>query len=193
MSEVMRPLAAVMADLAALIKGRASGVQYIVTDDGRFASVRLRAGVVEEIGFKAKFNDEAIRLLAQVGSARSRFEQVFLTPTKSKHAPISADVLRRLLDGSQQSPAPAAPVAKYNTPVSGTPAVPRGVLPMQREAIEKIALTYLGPFASLVCEESLSAAADIERGLLQIATNMADEAEAARFLAEARAAIAKLG
>ena len=194
MSE-LKPLAAVMSDLAALVKQRASGVQYVVTDDGRFAQLRLRNGRVEEISFKAKFSDEAILLLSQISTAKSRFEQVTLTPGTSKHAPISEEMLNWMLGGFA-SPAPAsAPVVKsINTPPA-TPVQtpPPGLRLPQRAAIEQIALTYLGPFASIVCEEALSGSTDIERSLIQIASNLSDREETARFLTEVRAALAKIG
>lgn len=194
MSGEMKPLAAVMSEVAALVKQRASGVQYIVTDDGRFAQLRLRGGHVDEISFKAKFSDDAILLLSQIGTARSRFEQVILTAGTSKHAPISEAMLNWMLGGFA-GPAPTgAPVVKtINTPPPAKVPAPPGLSLPQRAAIEQIALTYLGPFASIVCEEALTGSTDIERSLIQIASNLSDREETARFLTEVRAALAKLG
>ncbi|HEX6832989.1 MAG TPA: hypothetical protein VF132_05595 [Rudaea sp.] len=193
MSAEMKPLAAVMAELAALLKARASGVMYVVTDDGRFAQMRLRGGQLDEVSFKAKFNDEAIRLLAQVATAKSRFEQVFLTPGAARHAPVSAEALQWMLGGfAGAGPGDAAaPLARHTPTPQPAPAVAGGLRLPQRAAIEQVALTYLGPFASILCEEAFAGSTDIDKSLQQIASNCTDPAEAARFLAEARAAIAK--
>jgi hypothetical protein len=56
--------------------------------------------------------------------------------------------------------------------------------------VEKIALSYLGPIAALLCDEAFAASNEMEQVLRQLASNLATAEESGRFLAEARAALA---
>lgn len=60
----------------------------------------------------------------------------------------------------------------------------------RRSIVEKIALNYFGPIASLLCDEAFAAAADEAQLLRQIASNLPGQDESRRFIAEARAALA---
>ena len=190
MSEQMKPLGTVLRELTGLAQQRYSGVLNIATNEGRFASIRLRGGRIEEVSYKAKYNDDAIRLLALATQGRARFEQVRLTPGIGRHAILSEALLRWMLSGFVGA---APEVTHTPMPPRTNGAVPLGVRLAHRAAVQQVALTFLGPFASLACEEAFADGNDIDSALQRIASNLIEDAEAERFVAEARAALIKLG
>ena len=61
-----------------------------------------------------------------------------------------------------------------------------------RQALEKVALNYLGPIAGMLCDEAWDASSDIEQVLSQLAANLATPQEAQKFMTDARVALAKV-
>jgi hypothetical protein len=181
----MRPLSVVIDELRALVAQGATGILLIVTEDNRFASVSLQNGQIREISFRRSYNDEAVELLFRVPRLRARFQPGGVPI--SRHPAPSDAAIRRLLGIDENQPlAPMPPPAVARS--FGVGGVDRAAL--QRRIIE-VAMTYFGPIATLLCEEALSSSADIDQVLRQIATNLSGQGEAERFLADARASLAK--
>jgi len=186
MSEI-RPLSAVLHELKALVESKASGFLFLVTDENHASSVRLRNGNIEEVSFSNRHSDEAVQMLMKVKAARARFQPSVMAAIPSKHGPLSTASIDWLLSGHDATASPGAQA--HTAPASGA-ADQRA---RQRPVVEKIALTYFGPIATLLCEEAFGASTNVDHILVQIASNLPEQAEADRFLAEARAAVARLG
>lgn len=182
----MRPLSVVIGELRALVAHSATGVLLIVTENNRFASISLHNGQIRDISFRRSCNDEAVELLFQAPRVRARFQTGGVP--NSRHPVPSDAVVRRLLGaGEDQQLAPMPPAAVAAS--SGVGGVHRAAL--QRRIIENVAMTYFGPIATLLCEEALSSSAGIDQALRQIAANLSGQGEVERFLADARASLAK--
>ncbi|SOO13105.1 conserved exported hypothetical protein [Xanthomonas citri pv. fuscans] len=87
------------------------------------------------------------------------------------------------------TPAPAAPAASASAAPVATGAGPDDSV---RDAVEAVALNYLGPIAGMLCDEAWDASSDIEQVLSQLAANLATPQEAQKFMADARVALAKV-
>ena len=74
MSGEMRALNLVLRDLVQLSRRRATGLFCIVTEENRFASIKLRDGKLLEVMYRSQFNEPAIEQLAQVRTARATFQ-----------------------------------------------------------------------------------------------------------------------
>jgi len=192
MSNEIRPFSTVLHELNTLVGSKSSGFLFLVTNENAAATIRLRNGTIEEVSFANRHNDEAVQLLMKVPGARARFQPSVMAAIPSKYGPLSAASLEWLM---------SAPDASATAPGSATHAAPPAAIsaittpdlrPKQRPVVEAIALTYFGPIAGLLCEEAFGESRDIERILVQIASNLAERAEADRFLAEARKAIARI-
>jgi hypothetical protein len=179
MSTELQSLQTILRELKELVGRRASGFLFIVTDDNRSASIRLRGGHIDEIGFKNRFNDEAVELLSQVTGARARFQPGATTP--SKRPPLGDAALLWLLGGLQNQ----VPARTSNSPAVNH----AGPTSSLRQRVEQIALTYLGPIAGLLCDEAFAGSNDLERAMQQIAANLPDPDEHGRFIADVRAAV----
>lgn len=184
MANETQPLATVLGELRALIGRKATGFLFIVTEDNHSASIRLRDGHIDEVNFRNRFNDDAVQFLAQVTGARARFQPGPVSP--SKRPPLGESAMQWLLGRRDNPGAAPAPSAATSASAEAAP-----TLAQLRPAIEKVALNYLGPIASLLCEEAFAGTDDVEQALRHIALNLPERDEADRFINEARAALAK--
>jgi hypothetical protein len=185
MASDFRPFIEILRELHALALNKASGFFFIVTEDSHSCTIRLRSGQVEDIVFGRQRNDEAVQRLQHVAAGRARFQAAAISA--GNRVALSEASMRWLLGGFEQDVAPMR---------SSAPSIPAnhastGISTAQREAVEKIALNYFGPIASLLCDEAFSASSDIEQVLAQIATNLPTRDEAQRFVREASAAVGK--
>ncbi|QJD67851.1 hypothetical protein HG421_09100 [Xanthomonas campestris pv. badrii] len=206
MSNEFRPLIEVLRELRALALKKASGFLFVVTEENHSCIVRLNAGQIEEVVFRMLRNDEAVQRLTMVNAAKARF-QADPGAGLGKPSLLSEDSRQWLMGGFEQdlggAPAPVrAPVAPAPVPVPTPAASPAPVPPANggadapdgrvRDALEKVALNYLGPIAGMLCDEAWAASSDIEQVLSQLGANLATPQETQKFMADARVALAKV-
>ncbi|MEA9731073.1 hypothetical protein [Xanthomonas campestris] len=208
MSTEFRPLIEVLRELKALALKKASGFLFVVTEENHSCIIRINAGQIEEVVFRMLRNDEAVQRLTMVGAAKARF-QVDPGAGMGKPSLLSDDSRQWLMGGFEQdlggAPAPVrapvaaapvpAPAAASAAPTASAPAsVGSGAAPDEavRQALEKVALNYLGPIAGMLCDEAWDASSDIEQVLSQLAANLATPQEAQKFMTDARVALAKV-
>ncbi|MCC8690053.1 hypothetical protein ABFU27_08385 [Xanthomonas campestris pv. raphani] len=207
MSTEFRPLIEVLRELKALALKKASGFLFVVTEENHSCIIRINAGQIEEVVFRMLRNDEAVQRLTMVGAAKARF-QVDPGAGMGKPSLLSEDSRQWLMGGFEQDlggapAAPRAPVAPAvvtdaATPVAAPSASPTSVgggsAPDERvrDALEKVALNYLGPIAGMLCDEAWEASSDIEQVLDQLGANLSTPQEAQKFMADARVALAKV-
>ncbi|MCF8810099.1 hypothetical protein KIP31_12385 [Xanthomonas campestris pv. campestris] len=208
MSTEFRPLIEVLRELKALALKKASGFLFVVTEENHSCIVRLNAGQIEEVVFRMLRNDEAVQRLTMVNAAKARF-QTDPGAGMGKPSLLSEDSRQWLMGGFEQdlggapapvrapaatapAPAPAAPVAATSS--SAPASVGNGAAPDDavRQALERVALNYLGPIAGMLCDEAWDASSNIEQVLSQLAANLATPQETQKFMADARVALAKV-
>ncbi|CAH2708512.1 hypothetical protein NCPPB1935_12210 [Xanthomonas campestris pv. nigromaculans] len=207
MSTEFRQLIEILRELKALALKKASGFLFIVTEENHSCIVRLNAGQIEEVVFRMLRNDEAVQRLTMVNAAKARF-QTDPGAGMGKPSLLSDDSRQWLMGGFEQDlgGAPAAPratvapavVTAAATPIAAPSAAPASVgggsAPDERvrDAMEKVALNYLGPIAGMLCDEAWEASSDIEQVLNQLGANLSTPQETQKFMADARVALAKL-
>ncbi|MBB5863342.1 hypothetical protein [Xanthomonas sp. 3058] len=207
MSTEFRPLIEILRELKALALKKASGFLFIVTDENHSCIVRLNAGQIEEVVFRMLRNDEAVQRLTMVNAAKARF-QADPGVGLGKPSLLSEDSRQWLLGGFEQDlgSAPAAPraaAAPAAAPAAAAPVAAESAASVSadggsapddrvREALEKVALNYLGPIAGMLCDEAWDASSDIEQVLNQLGANLSTPQETQKFMAEARLALAKV-
>ncbi|AKC78365.1 hypothetical protein XB05_06190 [Xanthomonas arboricola] len=207
MSTEFRPLIEVLRELKALALKKASGFLFIVTEENHSCIIRLNAGQIEEVVFRMLRNDEAVQRLTMVNAAKARF-QADPGAGMGKPSLLSDDSRQWLMGGFEQdlggAPAPAravvAPAPAAAAPVAAAAPAPAPSANASagapddrvRDALEKVALNYLGPIAGMLCDEAWEASSDIEQVLSQLGANLATPQEAQKFMADARVALAKV-
>lgn len=208
MSNEFRPLVQVLREVKSLAQKRSSGFAYIVTEDNHSCIVRLYEGHVQEVVYRMLRNEEAVQRLSMVSMAKVRFESSGVAALPAGRAPLSQASVEWILGGFEQdlgqgqyTPPPAAPVAAPppatiapTAPVTNTTGSHVAIInPRVRQALEQVALNYLGPIATLLCEEAFaSAGGDPNRAIAHLANQLYSQQEAQRFTDEARKALAGL-
>lgn len=201
MSNEFRPLVQVLRELKMLAQKRSSGFAYIVTEDNHSCIVRLNQGQVQEVVYRMLRNEEAVQRLSMVASAKVRFESSGVAALPPGRAPLAESSVEWLLGGfehdlggQQYQYAPASvPAPAPGAPASGPAAPEVAVNPRTRQALEQVALSYLGPIAGMLCQEALEAAGgDPGKAIAQLAGQLYSQQEAQRFSEEARKALAAL-
>ncbi|MEA9913271.1 hypothetical protein VDG39_11175 [Xanthomonas campestris pv. raphani] len=207
MSTEFRPLIEVLRELKALALKKASGFLFVVTEENHSCIIRINAGQIEEVVFRMLRNDEAVQRLTMVGAAKARF-QVDPGAGMGKPSLLSEDSRQWLMGGFEQDlggapAAPRAPVAPAVVTAAATPVAAPSASPASvgggsapdervRDALEKVALNYLGPIAGMLCDEAWEASSDIEQVLDQLGANLSTPQEAQKFMTDARVALAKV-
>ena len=184
MGSEFRPLIEVLRELQVLVQKKMSGHFFIATESNHSSMILLRNGQVDEVTFSRYRSDEAVKQLANVSGARARF-QPGKVDTSANRTPLGEAALQWLLGGFEKDaalPPRAAPTA--------TPA-PAPSADATRAIVEKITLTYLGPIATLICDEAFSSSDKLDQVLQQIGSNLSTPEESRRFVAEAKAALAR--
>jgi hypothetical protein len=180
MSGALSPLNLVLRDLVALARRRATGLFCIVTEDNRFASIKLREGKVLEVMYRSQFNEAAVEMLAQIRLARATFQAGVVGTLK--HGAPGESAVRWLLGGFENQtnvalrpPSPSA--------VNGS------ISDVHKRVIEEIAMGFLGPIASVVCDGVFETTHDLDAIIREIGANLTDSEEAARFGTAVRGAL----
>lgn len=184
MANEFRPLIEILRDLKALALKKASGFFFVVTEDNHSCTIRLRSGQIEDVVFSRHRSDEAVQLLAAVPAGRARF-QADPSGTGTPKISLSEASLRWLMGGFEIGTGSGGNA----TPAAAAPARTGTVADNQRETIEKVTLDYLGPIASVLCDEAFEGGGNLERVLVQIASNLPNRDEEDRFLVEVRKAL----
>lgn len=181
-----RPLIDVLRELQMLVQKKMSGHFFIATESNHSSMILLRNGHVDEVTFSRYRSDEAVKQLAGVSAARARFQPGKVDKSAAR-TPLGEAALQWLLGGFESdaamSPRAAPAAAPAPAPVTDTAA--------RRAIVEKITLAYLGPIATLICDEAFADSTDLDRVLQQIGSNLSTPEESRRFMDEVRAALAR--
>lgn len=194
MAGEFRPLHDVLRELKPLVQQKASGFFFVVTADNHSCTIRLRNGEIDDVLYSRQRNDEAVQLLSTVTAARARFQPIAVSGANSRGA-LSPASLQWLLGDFEKTPSAATaetPTVTQADATDVTSAPAAGISDAQRSAIEKVALNYFGPIASLLCDEAFIPDNDMEQALAQIASNLSSPEESQRFMADARSTLVRM-
>ena len=180
MSGALSPLNLVLRDLVALARRRATGLFCIVTEDNRFASIKLREGKVLEVMYRSQFNEAAVEMLAQMAWRAPRSRRAW-----SEHSSMAHPANPRCAGCWAVSR--TRPIWRSAPP---SPAALNGsISDVHKRVIEEIAMGFLGPIASVVCDGVFETAHDLDAIIREIGSNLTDSEEAARFGTAVRGAL----
>ena len=189
----VRPLAEVLYRLSEHVKNADTGVFYLY-GEGVVGWIHLNEGKYEDVVMQNHYSDEAVALLLNVSMAACRFQPWKVFP--GKHAPLS-ETAKGLLAAGAQAPAtvsgalrPAAstsvaPLPRQATPTAAPTRTPPQDKTLQMQTVEKLAMAYLGPMASIICQEAWEDHGGGFPAVLAIAENLSGDAREA-FLADVR-------
>lgn len=156
---------------------------FIVTDDNQMARLNLNAGQIDFISFHNKRGRDALAMFSNIHAGRLRFEAGHTSEKAALDLPSTVDILDYL---AKPAGAPGMSAGSSAPKPTG-----KALSAAHRLMIEEVLTEYIGPMASIVCEEELNAAPDLESGLRRLAAQIQESSQAKDFLTQVHARLAK--
>lgn len=176
------PLQTALKEIELLCEKARSGVAYLISDDNRLAQVHLRKGAVVTAIYRNKRGKDALEHIRSIRSCSFRFDEK-VAPSASVDLSTAA-FFSYFEFGS--TPGASATVADSSWAEQTSQL---GLSAEARLALEITLKKYIGPIASIVCEECFDQLNDAASVIDALAKEVPTQAEAVKFRAEAAKAI----
>lgn len=180
--EAYNTYAELIAALQSLCRENNSGTMYIATPDNQFARIVLKDGAITSLSFRTKHGAEALPLIRGIPAGRFKFSPGQVTVDAEHSLPPDYDAIAFL----------AADVGATTAAKTG---LSRAALAQAPKIIEGALAEFLGPIASVVCEEYLlkhgtpQTSEALHDCLNALMREIGDPAKARRFRAAVLAAL----
>lgn len=176
------PLQTALKEIELLCEKARSGVAYLISDDNRLAQVHLRKGVIVTAIFRNKRGKDALEHIRSIRSCSFRFDEK-VAPSASVDLSTAAFFSYFEFGGTSGASA-GAPDSSWDQQTSQF-----GLSAEARLALEIVLKKYIGPIASIVCEECFEHLNDAASAIDALAKEIPTQTEAVKFRAEAAKAV----
>lgn len=162
-----------------------TGIMYITSSTNRSAQVMIDKGKIVFIYYFNKRGRDALALMSEIESGRFRFQEGAATALRAD-LPATDDILKLLSSVSDNTAASnMADVVKNQ--VVGLPlnSGPKIVLTKeQKQVLEDGLAVFIGPMATIICEDHLESATDAKMAMELLAREIPTESQAKSFREE---------
>jgi hypothetical protein len=177
------PFSQLVSELKILCLEGRTGTAYIVTDDNKMARLGLEAGEIDFILFQRKRGADALAMMQHIQAGRLRFEDGLKPSADATDLPATTDILEFLNNPqSKGAPQALAPQAAQNTQTLNA---------ADRAMVEAVLTDYIGPMASIICDEQLNEVSNLESALKALAAEIQDSGQIKEFLDRVHAQLGK--
>lgn len=177
------PLSQLVSELQTLCQEGRTGTAYIVTDDNKMARLGLEAGEIDFILFQRKRGADALAMMPHIQAGRLRFEDGLKPSADATDLPATLDILEFLNNPlTKDAPQALAPQAAQSSPTLGA---------ADRAMIEAVLTDYIGPMASIICDEQLNEVSNLESALKALAAEIQDSGQIKEFFDRVHARLDK--
>ncbi|MBK6999247.1 MAG: DUF4388 domain-containing protein [Rhodoferax sp.] len=176
------PLQTALMEIELLCEKARSGVAYLISDDNRLAQVHLRKGAVVTAIFRNKRGKDALEHIRSIRSCSFRFDEK-VAPSASVDLSSEAFFSYFAFNSTVGASASTSDVS-WDQKTSQL-----GLSAEVRLALETTLKKYIGPIASIVCEECFDQLNDAASVIDALAKEVPTQAEAVKFRAEAAKAV----
>ena len=142
---------------------------YIATDANQSAQLVLNNGEISYIYFFNKRGDEALRLIPEIKMGRVRFSEGG-APELNCELPDTEEILRYL-----SAVAGLGPAVESRTYSGGM------LNEDQKKALEEGLALFIGPMATIICEEHLADEQDLATAIDKLAQEIPSDEQAVQF------------
>lgn len=181
--EEFTPFPEIVSELERLCREKRTGVLFLATKANRSAQIMLDEGEIVFLYFFNKRGKEALQLMAEIHAGRFRFQEGSITAQRME-LPPTADILQVLAGQKievRQRQQIGAGGTSFGTGTSGGIVVLTGA---QRSLLEDSLASFIGPMASIICEEHLDSVSDVMAAIAALAAEIPSAKQAAQFRAE---------
>ena len=174
------PFANLVAKLRRFSQEQRTGIAFLRPGGGRIISLGFTKGEIVSVSLQGKNVEDALPLLMGISEGRLDFVENLPSSTTTP-LPSTKTLLTRL---SEQSEAGGL------SPSSSVVGVPQGQVAVRldgarRTQLNEILAEYIGPMASIICENVLAEGQDLQAAIAALAERIPDPKSAQRFVDEA--------
>ncbi len=178
------PFAEIVSELGRLCSGKQTGVLYLKTEANRSAQIMLNEGEIVFINFFNKRGNDAIKLLAETSAGRSRFQEGSIS-SRPMDLPPTSEILQSLAGNAQVTKQQGSPrVQEKASPAPSSSGKSGALTVTERRLLEESLAPFIGPMATIVCEEHLDSVSDVHAAVEALAAEIPSEEQAEQFRAE---------
>jgi hypothetical protein len=166
MSEDYIPFPELVDIISSFCSKKETGLLFIATKANRSAQIVLENGKIVFVYFYNKQGQEALDLMLTIKAGRYKFQKNATSPRRST-LPSTEKILEHL-SGGRLVDAPAAKIA-------------RGLSSEQKQFLEAALAEYIGPMATIICDDHLDQAPDMTSAVDALASEIPSEDQAQKF------------
>lgn len=161
----------IVSEIKNLCAEKVTGTLFIATKANRSAQIILDHGEIVFLYFFNKKGEEALELMSTIRAGRYRFQEG-ADPRRSP-LPSTNAILQSLASGEK--------IADQFVEVSEKQRTGSGLSDEQKNVLESCLAGYIGPMASIICEDHLSIASDLQAAIDALAAEIPSPEQAAKF------------
>lgn len=182
--ETYIPFGEIVVELKKLCDAGKTGVLFLATRKNKSAQIMLDGGNIVFVYFFNRRGVEALTLMLEIEAGRFRFQEGSIT-AKPMDLPPTADILQNLMNGAGMD-AVSATTTSTTASAQISDQVASSLSPDHRRELEDALAKYIGPMASIICDDHLDSATDLHAAIDALASEIPAAEKAAQFKAEAQ-------
>jgi len=175
MTQNYLPLLEIVEQLDQLVREQVTGTLFLATKANRSAQIMLEKGEIVFVYYYNKRGEDALGLMSKIDAGRLRL-QVGQVPAKKQSLPPTSEILAMWRSGGR-----AADTAKFVPPAVESSRETDRLSDSQKEILEACLAEYIGPMASIICEEYFSGGKGLESVVDGLASEIPSEAQVESF------------
>ena len=180
----LRPRARMLAALVNLHENERDGTLFLSTDQNHMATVTLQGGEIVALQYRNKRGERALAPLSRIEQTSYRFDSQFYMFRPQPDLPPTDVILQRLGAVKAVQPQPAAPPSAESRAAS-----PLRLSSERKRIIQTTLAKFVGPLASVACQQVFAQASTLEDALSALAEQMPERSSAEQFLDEVAKAL----
>ncbi|MEL7509659.1 MAG: hypothetical protein AAFN42_20200 [Cyanobacteria bacterium J06554_1] len=165
-------------ELAQICQQALTGCLYFVSSDNHVGKFVLRQGEIILVRYHLETDRDALKLIKNLDQVKYHFSDRDISKSlRSESLPQNKSIL--LLLGFDQRP---RDVAQQATPGQNEDNSVQGLSDAIKARIQEQLIAYIGPIATVLCQQAFATSDDLTTVLKQLAEHISDPEEAKAFL-----------
>jgi len=183
MSQKNTPFAEIVADLRRICTAGKSGTIYLSSQLNRSAQIVIDKGSIVYLYYFNRRGREALQAMPEIESGRHRFQEGSV-PSLRMEQLSTEEILRYLSVAAGEVVGGGEEAQPGIGGKNGRSCPSEELTEAQRQVLEEGLAFYIGPMASIICEDHLGEAVDPRSAVERLAGEIPDEDRALRFREE---------
>ncbi len=179
MTQELVQFSKIVDEIQRLCDRKTTGSLFITTSSNRSAQMMFDSGRIVYIYCSNKRGSDAVQMMSSIDSGKFRFQEGPV-PAQSENLPPTSEILKTLIGFAQGAKADSAPADSTD---SGKPSVApvESLTAKQKSVLEDCLAEYIGPMASIICEDHFETAHSVESAMQALQAEIPSVDQAKQF------------